>query len=102
MGESQGDYRDWRSVCTMSVMKPFAMCCSVVSGFGVLMLATVGYFLGTGTDLLGEIGETEEDKHSAAGRCYGAAMVYAVFFCLSIAGIKFGKGDEDAVQLLKY
>lgn len=79
------------------MLKNVSYCCSVVSGFGVVMLCVVGYALDSGTELLGPI--VEGTHADAAGRCYMAAITYAIFFCLSMAGIRFGKTVEEPKRL---
>merc|ERR1711907_864197 len=83
------------------MLKNVSYCCSVVSGFGVVMLCVVGFALDSGTELLGPIvvGDPETAHSDAAGRCYMAAITYAIFFCLSMAGIRFGKTVEEPKRL---
>lgn len=90
-------------MCQGFPYKAVGSCCSVISGFGVLMLCVVGYALGTGSELLGEFPEIKGEggvittPHQlqvlASGRCYTAAGVYAVFFIISVAAICFGPSD---------
>ncbi|PWN23666.1 hypothetical protein BCV69DRAFT_243559, partial [Microstroma glucosiphilum] len=66
-----------------SIPVPAASCCTVLSVFGVLMLAVIGLGFANQWEAFEGSKNDPEDYMGVATACYGAALVYAAFivFC---------------------
>merc|ERR1712046_532821 len=93
---------------TMTVLQGTGYCCSFTSLCGVMMLALFGYFEGGHTTALGYHCKKSEapcpqsaiadNQTTAAHNCFTAAMIYALFFALSIVCVKYGNKGESRLK----
>eukprot|EP00697_Spironema_sp_BW2_P010840 gnl/Spiro4/2624_TR1265_c0_g1_i1.p1 gnl/Spiro4/2624_TR1265_c0_g1~~gnl/Spiro4/2624_TR1265_c0_g1_i1.p1 ORF type:complete len:156 (+),score=27.34 gnl/Spiro4/2624_TR1265_c0_g1_i1:69-470(+) len=59
--------------------KDCAICCTLLSAFGVIVLVACGLAFHAESEYLGEV----TDKESAARGCFIASMIYAILFFIS-------------------
>ncbi|KAG0178982.1 hypothetical protein DFQ29_002747 [Apophysomyces sp. BC1021] len=60
-----------------------AVCCSLLSVFGIIFLVVLGYAFDAKVEVLTEFTSDPEDPKATAQACFTAAIVYACFlgFC---------------------
>ncbi|CAO3598373.1 unnamed protein product [Absidia cylindrospora] len=60
-----------------------AVCCSILSVFGIIFLVSLGFAFDSRVEVLTEFVSDPDDPEATAKACFSAAIVYACFlgFC---------------------
>mgnify|MGYP006892490879 CR=1 FL=1 len=76
-----------------------ALCCSILSLFGVGMMIMIGMLVRSGSPFIGKnsVGKSPEEQLAASTACFTAAGLYVLTFACSVYSLQRG-GDEKSAQ----
>ncbi|KAI9299422.1 hypothetical protein BJ944DRAFT_245271 [Cunninghamella echinulata] len=77
-----------------------AVCCSILSFFGIIFLSVLGLAFDAKVEVLTEFTSDPDDPHATAKACFTAAIVYACFlaFC-SCQSLVHRYNSRNQIQL---